>query len=86
MTYVTIFENKNILRERTFKGPFFDASGNKKNRCYYPHLLRDSISPVCGIIVSMNYSWHVWELSATIKTIKFINQSCIKHKKQNTYS
>ena len=28
--------------------PFVDASG-KKSQCYYPHRLRDSVFPVCGI-------------------------------------
>ena len=31
--------------------PFFDASGNKKHWCYYPHCSRDSVSPVCRIFL-----------------------------------
>ena len=33
-----------------FKSPFCGGSG-KKPWCYYPHRLRDSLPPVCGIFI-----------------------------------
>ena len=43
-------EGGGIKKKRNAIVPFVDASG-KKYRCYYPHRLRELLSPICGIFI-----------------------------------
>ena len=48
-------ENKQIAIS-----PFFEASGNKKYWCYYPHRSRDFVSPMCGIFFYFFIKIHIY--------------------------